>query len=123
MYGKSVFGLIRWDEDFVDGTMHQVVEQIWALAIESGEWSTHDLLVRLNDEAARSLVTKLINIEEGKLTDPARVFLDCIGKIQKEKQKKTRGQLLEDIGQADALQDTEKSNRLKEQFYQLPKSS
>ena len=103
--------------------MRQVVEQIWALAIESGEWSTHDLLVRLNDETARSLVTKLINIEEGKLTDPARVFLDCIGKIQKEKQKKTRGQLLEDIGQADALQDTEKSNRLKEQFYQLPKAS
>jgi DNA primase len=107
--------------DFIDGTMHQVVEQIWVLALESGEWSTQDLLVHLDDEAARSLVTKLINIEEGKLTDSARVFLDCAGKIQKEKQKKARGRLLEDIGQADALQDTEKSNRLKEQFYQLPK--
>ena len=93
------------------------------MAHESSEWSTNDLLVRLNDESAQSLVTRLISIEEGKLTDPARVFQDCIGKIQKEKQKKARGQLLEAIRQAEALQDTEKLDQLKEQFNQLLKTT
>ena len=77
-------------EDFIDGITHQVVEQFGSWPSRAGEWSTHDLLVRLNDETAQSLVTKLISIEEGKLGDTALVFQDCIGKIQKEKQKKKR---------------------------------
>ena len=95
---------------------------IWALAEESSEWSTNDLLMRLNDESAQSLVTRLISVEEGKLGDPARVFQDCIGKIQKEKQKKTRGQLMEAIRQAEAEEDAEKLDQLKEQFNQLLKT-
>ncbi len=88
---------------------------------ETNEWSTNDLLLRLNDESAQSLVTRLISIEEGKLGDAARVFQDCIGKIQKEKQKKARGRLMEAIRQAEALQDIEKLDQLKEQFNQLLK--
>ena len=71
-----------------------MVDAIWSLAQEKNDWSTNDLLVRLNDESAQSLVTRLISVEEGKLGDPALVFQDCIGKIQKEKQKKARGQLI-----------------------------
>ena len=106
-------------EDFIDGTIHQVVEQIWVLALESGEWSTHGLLVRLNDEAARSLVTKLISIEEGKLGDTALVFQDCIEKIKTEKQKKKRTQLVEAIRQAEVDQDSKRLDQLREDFNQL----
>jgi DNA primase len=108
-------------EDFSDGAVRQVVDVIWSLARETNDWSTNDLLVRLNDESAQSVVTRLISLEEGKLTDPARVFLDCIGNIQKEKQKKARGQLLEAIRQAETLKDTEKLDQLREQFNQLLK--
>jgi hypothetical protein len=77
--------------------------------------------VRLDNDPAQSIVTRLTSLEEGKLTDPARVFLDCIGNIQKEKQKKARGRLMEAIRQAEALQDTEKLDQLREQFNQLLK--
>ena len=107
--------------DFSDGTMHQVVEQIWGLAAQGNGWSTNDLLARLSDESAQSTVTRLISIEEGKLADPARVFLDCVGNIQKEKQKKSRGRLMEAIRQAEALHDTEKLDQLREEFNQLLK--
>ena len=96
---------------------------IWSLAQETSDWSTNDLLVRLNDESAQSLVTKLISIEEGKLGDTALVFQDCIGKIRKEKQKKARSQLVEAIGQAEILKDTEKASQLLEQYNQLRKTS
>ncbi|MDE2028801.1 MAG: DNA primase, partial [Candidatus Omnitrophica bacterium] len=89
-------------EDFSDGLTRLVVGVIWSLTDEKNEWSTNDLLVRLNDEQAQSLVTRLISIEEGKLGDAALVFQDCIGKIKKEKQKKARGRLLEAIHQAEA---------------------
>jgi DNA primase len=108
-------------EDFTEGQVRRVVEEIWSLARETSDWSTNDLLVRLNDESAQSVVTRLISIEEGKLTDPARIFLDCIGKIQSEKQKKARGQLVEAIKQAEALKDKEKADQLREQFNQLLK--
>ena len=110
-------------EDFPEGQVRQVVEAIWSLAQASDNWTTNDLLMQLNDEGTQSLITRLISLEEGKLTDPARVFQDCIGKIQKEKQKKARGQLMEAIRQAEAVQDTEKLDQLKEQFNQLLKYS
>jgi DNA primase len=108
-------------EDFSDEQVRQVVDVVWALARETSDWSTHDLLARLNDETSRSLVTRLISIEEGKLGDTALVFQDCIGTIRKEKQKKARGRLMEAIRQAEALQDTEKLDQLKEEFNQLLK--
>ena len=108
-------------EDFSDGAARQVVEQIWGLAAQESEWSTNDLLLRLNNDSAQSLVTKLISIEEGKLGDSALVFQDCIGKIGKEKQKKARGLLMEAIRQAEALKDTEKLDQLREEFNQLLK--
>jgi len=110
-------------EDFSDGVARQVVEAIWSLSQETSEWSTNDLLLRLNDTPAQSLVTGLISIEEGKLGDAALVFQDCIGKIQKEKQKKARGRLVEAIRQAEALKDTDKLDQLKEEFNQLIKTS
>ena len=109
-------------DDFSDGALRQVVDQIWALSVEKSDWSASDLLVCLNDEATQSLVTRLISLEEGKLTDPSRVFLDCIGRIQKEKQKKARGQILEAMREAEALQDIEKLDQLREQFNQLLKT-
>ena len=109
-------------EDFSEGLVRQVVEGIWSLAHETNDWSINDLLVRLNDESAQSLVTRLISIEEAKLGDQALVFQDCVGKIQKEKQKKARGQLLEAIRQAEALKDTIKLDQLKEEFNQLLKN-
>jgi len=110
-------------EDFSQGQVRHVVEVIWVLSNESSDWSTNDLLIRLNDESAESLVTRLISVEEAKLGDAALVFGDCIGNIQKEKQKKARGQLLEAIRQAEAIHDTEKLDQLKEQFNQLLKTS
>jgi DNA primase len=110
-------------EDFSDGEVRRVVDVIWSLSQESGDWSTHDLLLRLNDESAQSLVTRLISIEEGKLTDPARVFLDCIEKIRSEKQKKARNQLVEAICQAETLKDTQKASQLLEQYNQLRKDN
>jgi len=107
-------------DDFSDGA-RQVVDVLWSLNQETNEWSTNDVLMRIKDESAQSLVTRLISIEEGKLIDPARVFQDCIGKIQSEKQKKARGRLVEAIRQAEALKDTEKLGQLKEQFNQLLK--
>jgi DNA primase len=110
-------------EDFSGGHVRRVIDEIWLLSQEISEWSTNDLLIRLNDESAQSLVTRLISIEEGKLTDPAKVFLDCVEKIRKEKQKKARAQLLEAIRQAEALKDTIKLEELREQFNQLLKVS
>ena len=92
-------------EDFPDGVVREVVTTIWALAKERDDWSTSDLLVRLNDESAQSLITRLINIEEKKLTDPARIFQDCIGKIRIKK-------IEEGISQARASNDIEKVNEL-----------
>ena len=108
-------------EDFPEGQVRHVVEVIWSLTDESSDWSTNDLLLRLNDETAESLVTRLISVEEGKLGDPALVFQDCIGSIQKEKQKKARGQLIQAIQMAEAANDTEKLDQLKNQFNQLLK--
>jgi hypothetical protein len=110
-------------EDFSDGTARQVVDVIWSLANESGQWTTNDLLLRLNDESAQSVVTRLSSIEEEKLGDAALVFQDCIGKIRKEKQKKARGRLMEAIRQAEVLKDTEKLDQLREEFNQLLKIS
>jgi len=110
-------------EDFPDGPVRQVVNVIWSLADETSEWTANDLLVRLNDESTQSLVTRLISIEEGKLGDSALVFQDCIGKIQKEKQKKARSHLMEEIRLAETLKDTEKLDQLREQFNQLLKTS
>jgi DNA primase len=107
--------------DFSEGLVRSVVEGIWLLASENHEWSTNDLLLRLNNETAASLVTSLISIEEGKLGEPAIVFQDCIEKIRKEKQKKARGYLMEAIRQAEALKDTAKLDQLKEEFNQLLK--
>ena len=109
-------------EDFSEGQVRQVVDVIWSLAQKTSDWSTNDLLVRLNEESAQSLVTKLISIEEGKLGDTALVFQDCIRKIQKEKQKKERSRLVEAIHQAEAEQNTEKLDQLKEQFNQSLKT-
>jgi len=109
-------------EDFSDGLIHTVVEAMWTLEAESGEWSTNDLLTRLNDESARSLVARLISVEEGQLGDTARVFQDCIGSIYKKKQRETRSQLMEAIRQAEAEGDAEKLDQLKEQFNQLLKT-
>ncbi len=86
------------------------------------EWSTNDLLTRLNDESARSLVARLISVEEGQLGDTARVFQDCIGSIYKKKQRETRSQLMEAIRQAEAEGDAKKLDQLKEQFNQLLKT-
>ncbi len=110
-------------EDFFEGQVRQVVDVIWSLAQETSDWSTNDVLLRLNDESTQSVVTKLISIEEGKLGDTSLVFQDCIGKIRKEKQKKERSQLIEAICQAEALKDTEKRDRLAEQYNQLLKTS
>ncbi|MBF0504139.1 MAG: DNA primase [Candidatus Omnitrophica bacterium] len=110
-------------EDFSDGQMRQVVQGIWEVASQQREWSINDLLMLLNNEPAQSLVTRLISMEEGKLTDAARVFQDCIGKIQKERQKKIRGQLLQAIRQAEAEGDGQKLEELREQFNQSLKTS
>jgi len=108
-------------DDFPEGVMRKVVDEIWALTVNSSDWSTNDLLLQLNDESAASLVTRLISVEEAKLGDAALVFKDCIGKIQKEKQKKARGLLMEAIKQAEALNDTARLDQLKEEFNQLLK--
>jgi len=92
-------------EDFADGFTRQVVDVIWSLAGATNEWTVNDLLMRLNDESAQSLVTRLINIEEGKLTDPARIFQDCIGKIRIKKVE-------QDIRKARASNDIEKESQL-----------
>jgi len=105
-------------EDFSDGLMHAVVEAIWFLELERGAWSTNDLLTRLDHELDRSLVTRLISIEEGKLGDAARVFEDCIGCIRQERQKRIRGQLIQDIQQAQAQGDAEKLEQLTKQVDQ-----
>jgi DNA primase len=110
-------------EDFPAGMVRQVVEVIWSLAQETNEWTTSDLLMRLNDESAQSMVTRLISVDEGKLGDAAKVFQDCIDRIKREKQKIARAQLMEAIRQAEALQDTEKLDQLREQFNQLLKTS
>ena len=109
-------------EDFSEGVVRKVVEAIWSLAERSNDWSINDLLMCLNDESAQSLITRLISVEEGKLGDAALVFQDCIGRIKKEKQKMARSQLMEAIRQAEALNDTEKLDQLKEQFNQLLKT-
>ena len=108
-------------EDFPEGLVRQVVEVIWSLANVSSTWTINDLLLRLNDESAQSLITRLISIEEAKLGEPALVFKDCIEKIRQEKQKKARGVLMEAIRQAEAMKDTEKLDQLREQFNQLLK--
>jgi DNA primase len=110
-------------EDFSEGQLRRVVQGIWSLADEKSDWTINDLLLRLKDESAESLVTRLISLEEGKLGDAAQVFLDCIGKVQKEKQKKVRGRLIQEIQQAEVLQDIEKLNQLREQFNELLKTS
>jgi len=108
-------------EDFSDGIARQVADTVWSLADQANDWSTNDLLLRLNDEAAQSFVTKLSSIEEKKLGDAALVFQDCIAKILKEKQKKARGKLMEAIRQAEVSRDTEKLDKLREEFNQLLK--
>ena len=110
-------------EDFVDPRERYVVEAIWLLMQEGESWTVSDLLGRLNDEAAQSLVTRLLSIEEGKIADSPKVFEDCIGRIVKEKQKKIRGQLMEAIRQAEAQQDMARLDQLKEEFNQLLKYS
>lgn len=109
-------------EDFPDGQLRRVVEVIWSLAKETRDWTVNDLLSRLDDGPSQGLVTGLISVEEGKLKDPSRVFLDCIEKIKKVKQRHARGQLMEAIRQAEAARDTEKLDQLKEQFNQLLKN-
>jgi DNA primase len=106
----SVWVKRAWDRginppDFSDGTMRQVIEKIWILTLKTSEWSTNDLLMSLSNELTQCLVTRLINIEEGKLTYPEQIFQDCIGKIQIKK-------IEEGIRQARASNDIEKENQL-----------
>jgi len=108
-------------EDFPDLLMRCVVKEIWELAEVSANWSVNDLLVRFKDQDVQSLITRLISVEEGKLAEPARVFQDCIGKIQFEKKKKARGQLMEAIRQAEASKDAKELEKLREEFSQLLK--
>jgi DNA primase len=110
-------------EDFPKGPVRRVVEVIWSLASSSDAWSVSDVLMALNDEANASVVTSLISLEEGKLTDPDRVFQDCIGKIQKEKQKKIRLKLIEAISQAEASKDMGTRDRLAQEYNELIRGS
>jgi len=114
--GKSI-----GPEDFSDGVAKEVAQAIWSLADESPDWSTNDLLLRLRQESAQSLVTRLSSTEEKKLGDAALVFQDCITKIRKEKQRQARSQLMEAIRQAEAVKDTEKLDQLREAFNELLK--
>ncbi|MDE2230637.1 MAG: DNA primase [Candidatus Omnitrophica bacterium] len=106
-------------EDFSEGLIRRITEVMWPLAEEKEEWSVNDLLVRLQEQTAQSLVTGLIDVEEKKLGDPALVFQDCVGKMRREKQKKARAQLVEAIRQAEAQKDTEKLDQLRQEFNQL----
>ncbi|MDE2222037.1 MAG: DNA primase [Candidatus Omnitrophica bacterium] len=110
-------------EDFPEGLARRIIEAVWSLSHETVSWSVNDLLMRLPDEPAQDLVARLISVEEKKLGDAALVFQDCVGKIRKEKQRKARGELLEAIRRAEALQDTRKLEELREQFNQLLKTS
>jgi len=102
--------------DFSDSRIRQVVEVIWTLTGENHEWSVNEVLVRLQDEAAQALVTGLINMEEKKLSDPARIFQDCVGKIQRTRIDKA-------IEQAKVSNDIEKLDQLLKERSQLLKTS
>ena len=75
-------------EDFSEGVLRQVVDVIWSLAGETNDWSTNDLLVRLNDESAQSLVTRLISVEEGKLGDRPWFFRIASGRSEKKNKRR-----------------------------------
>ncbi len=108
-------------QDFSAGPMRGIIETIWQLSQESPEWSVHDLLMHIEDVATHNLLTKLVNQEDAKLGQMQQVFDDCIGRIQKERLKKQKQELMEQIKEAETRGDSSNIEVLRAKFQDLIK--
>ncbi|MBF0511306.1 MAG: DNA primase [Candidatus Omnitrophica bacterium] len=110
-------------ENFSEGPVRTIVEEIWAKVDAKEEWSVSSLLIRIKDETLQGFMTRLVSIDDEELGDTARVFMDCIAKLQKDQQKEARTRLMEAIRQAERAGKKEELDQLKGEFNQLLKRS
>ena len=109
-------------EDFSIGIMRGIIGTIWQLSQEHSEWSLNDLLMRIEDVSTHDLLTKLMNQEDAKFGQMQQVFDDCIGRIQKERLKKQKQELMEQIKEAETRGDGLNIEALRAKFQDLIKT-
>ena len=109
-------------QDFSVGIMRGIIEVIWQLSQEHQEWSVNDLLMRMEDVSIHNLLTKLSNQEDAKFGQTQQVFEDCIGCIQKERLKKQKQVLMNQIKEAETRGDGEGIEELRAKFQELIKT-
>ncbi|MEI7998082.1 MAG: DNA primase, partial [Candidatus Omnitrophota bacterium] len=107
--------------DFSEGLMREIIEVLWQISQEHQEWSVNDILVRIKDETAHNLLTKLMNQENVQAGQAQQVFSDCVGRIQKERLKKQKQELMNQIKEAEARGEASTIQELRAKFQDLIK--
>ncbi|MBI3601400.1 MAG: DNA primase [Candidatus Omnitrophica bacterium] len=93
-------------EDFTEGLARDMVQKIWRMTQENLEWTDTQLMAKLEDQQAQSLVAKLLSGVHARKVDPSRVFGDCVKLIQTEGIEKQKGQLQKEIQETEIRGDT-----------------
>ena len=108
-------------DDFSQGLVRDIVQEIWQMTKEDPEWSHPQLMSRFKTQAAQSLIARLLSDTEARNKDAERLFHDCIGRIHKERLKKEKHQLMEKIKEAESLGDNAAMEQLRAKFHELIK--
>jgi DNA primase len=109
-------------EDFSEGLPRDLVAKIWQMTQENLEWKPSDLLAQFPDEATQSFICRLITDANARIQEPQRLFQDCIGRIHKERLKKQKQQLMDQLREAESRGDTAAVEELRAKFQEILKS-
>ncbi len=116
-------------EDFTEGLTRDLVEKIWQMTQDSpkagqenSQWTTSDLMMAFPDEATQSFIAKSLNDAEARILDASRLFQDCIGRIHKERLKKQKQELMEQMKEAEGRGETAVVEQLRAKFQELIKT-
>ncbi len=108
-------------EDFTPGVTRDIVEKIWQMTENNSQWDMPQLMTELPQEATQSLIAKLVSNTQARTGDVARIFEDCLERIYKERLKKQKEDLLQQIKDAESNADHTKLDQLRAQFHELIK--
>ena len=100
-------------ENFTEGLARDMVQKIWQMTQENFEWSNAQLMIKLENQEAQSLVAKLLSSVHARRVDTSRAFGDCIKLMQAESIAKQKEQLQKEIQETEVRRETVNVNTLR----------
>ncbi len=108
-------------EDFEDTDVRQIMSRIFKLTEEGQEITVSNVMRSFSDPGLLQKITSLTVDTEALTGDRQRMHRDCLDRLKKEKQKKERLVLIQEIRKAESTGDHERLEILKEKFNHLIK--